>query len=97
MASRVGVGAFKFCRVERERLAEFLADLRHDVVGHAIARLRAELLHLSGRERELLPFRFGQRTSQFFFLCGDGLFLRGFGAGGFGVVGVSNGFRKSSR
>jgi hypothetical protein len=69
--------AFERRRIERQRLAEPLADLFHHAVRHLKTRLFAKLFHLIGRERELLSFGLGQRPAKSFLLRGDALFLAG--------------------
>ena len=71
------VVAFERRRIERQRLAEPLADLFHHAVRHAETRLFAKLFQLIGRERELLSFGLGQRPAKFFLLRGNALFLAG--------------------
>jgi hypothetical protein len=69
--------AVELRRLQRQRLAEPLADLFHHAGRHAETRLFMKLFQLAGRERELFSLGLGQRTAQFFLLRGNALSLAG--------------------
>ncbi len=91
------VGALKLFRIQRQRLAELLANLRDKTVGDVQTRLGLELLPLPGRKSKLFAFGFRERTAQFFLLRGDVLLLNVERLFAQRAVASSNCFRKSSR